>query len=124
MKKKAFRKYFLNYLLIMGLVLFSISGVKVVYADEKEKPCPKPYINSLLPKAAKPGEKIKIRGNRFGEKQGSVTFAPGIKSSIIKWMNKRIWVIVPQGARTGPIFVTSYCGKTSNKVHFYTKDAK
>ncbi len=120
MKKKAFQKY----IFIIGLVLFSISGLKVVYSDEKGKPCPKPYINALLPKAAKPGEKIKIRGNRFGKKQGSVTFAPGIKSRIIKWMNKRIWVIVPQGARTGPVFVTSYCGKKSNEEYFFVKETE
>lgn len=123
--KLIFRKH--NYILwsiilIVGFLLYSLSGLKGVYAEEEEKPCPIPYVDTLLPRAAMPGEKIKIRGNRFGKKQGSVTFSPGIKAPILKWMNKRIWVTVPQNSATGPVFVATSCGEMSNNIHFTIKD--
>ena len=110
-------------ILLVGFSLYSLSGPKGLYGEEEDKPCPKPYIDTLLPRAATPGEKIKIRGNRFGKEQGTVTFSPGVESPILKWMNKRIWVTVPQNSATGPVFVATSCGgKMSNKVYFAIND--
>ena len=114
---KIFRKnnFILYSTLIVVLLLFSLSAFKAVYAQEEEKPCPKPYIKNLWPRAAKPGDEIKIRGNRFGEKQGSVTFAPGVRARILMWTHKRIVVVVPDGVKTGPVFLNVNCGETVKK---------
>ena len=125
MKKLMFRKpnvILYNILLILSLSFYSLSGLIPVYAEEEQKPCPKPYINSISPKAIMPGEEIKIRGNRFGKTKGSVIFFPDTKADIIKWTYKRIWVIVPKHAKTGSLFVSSSCGRISNKVHFTIKE--
>jgi len=122
--KLIFRKHnfiLWSIILSVGFSLYVLSGLKHVYAEEQDKPCPIPYIDTLLPRAAKPGEEIKIRGNRFGKKQGSVTFSPGVKSPILKWTNKRIWVTVPMNSKTGLVFVSSSCGEISNEVYFTIK---
>jgi len=126
MKKLMFRKpnviLYIIFLLI-GFTFYAIIGLKCIYADDNtEEPCPKPYINSISPKAIMPGEKIKIRGNRFGKTKGDVIFFPDTKADIIKWTYKRIWVIVPKHAKTGSLFVSSSCGRISNKVHFTIKE--
>ena len=109
-------------IILMGVLLFfSLSGFENISAQEEDKPCPKPYIKTLSPKAAKPGAEIKIRGSRFGKERGSVTFAPGVKAPIREWTFKRIFVIVPEGAKTGPVFVTAPCGEVSNKDYFTIK---
>jgi len=109
-------------ILLVGFLLYSLSEPKGLYAEEEDNPCPVPYVDTLLPKAAQPGETIKIRGNRFGKKQGSVTFSPGAKSPILKWTNKRIWVMVPANSKTGLVFVSSSCGEISNEVYFAVKE--
>jgi hypothetical protein len=107
---------------LLGVLLFfSLSGFVTLYAQEEEKPCPKPYIKTLSPKAAKPGDEIKIRGSRFGKKRGIVTFAPGVRAPIKEWRFKRVFVIVPEGAKTGPVLLTSHCGEMSNEDHFTIK---
>lgn len=104
-----------------ALFFFSLSGIVTLYAQEEEKPCPKPYVKTISPKAAKPGDEVKIRGSRFGKQGGFVTFAPGVRASIKEWKFKRIYVVVPGGAKTGPVIVTSHCGETSNEDHFTIK---
>jgi hypothetical protein len=109
-------------IILMGvLLILSVSGFETIPAQEEEKPCPKPYIKTLSPKAAKVGDKIKIRGSRFGKKQGGVTFTPGVRAPIQEWTFKKIFVIVPEGAKTGPVFVTAQCGETSNEDYFTVK---
>ena len=123
MKNQIFcRNSFMVPIILMGLLLFfPLSGFENIYAQEEDKPCPKPYIKILFPKAAKPGDEIKIRGSRFGKERGIVTFTPGVRAPIREWSFKRIFVIVPEGAKTGPVFVTAHCGEMSNKDYFTIK---
>jgi len=118
------RRFVFYFIVIGGLLLYSLLGIKGNSLAENKLPCPKPYIKILVPKAARPGEKIKIRGNRFGVKNGSVTFSPGIKAPILKWMNNRIRVIIPKHAKTGPVFVSNHCGEISNKKYFTIKNGE
>ncbi|MBN2468957.1 MAG: hypothetical protein JXD19_12495 [Deltaproteobacteria bacterium] len=112
----------LGIILLPGFLLMTFSEGKYAYgAEESEEPCPKPYINSIAPKAALPGEEVTIRGNRLGTKQGSVVFAPDIKAQIVKWTYKKVWVTVPQEAQSGPLYIISSCGKMSNKDYFVRK---
>lgn len=117
--------YFISLILTLGLLIYMLSTTKVAYAaDEEAQPCPKPYINTISPNAAMPGEEIKIRGNRFGEQQGSVTFHPGMRAQIKEWTHKRILAIVPEHSETGPIFISLPCDEVSNEVHFTAKEAE
>lgn len=120
MKKQNLRKQNLIFpkLLVLGVILFFLFSVKIIYSQVKEEPCPKPYIFSISPKAAKIGEKVKIRGNRFGKDKGSVTFSPKIQAPIKSWTYQRIIVKVPEEAETGPVFLTSSCGESSNEKYF------
>jgi hypothetical protein len=90
-------------------------------AQEKKDPCLAPFINTINPNAAAPGEEVRIRGRRFATEKGEVTFTPDIKAEIVEWKNSRIWVIVPQSAVTGPVTVTVHCGEVSNKKDFTVK---
>jgi hypothetical protein len=87
-------------------------------ADEESKPCPKPYIFTTTPRAAKVGEDLIISGNRFGLTQGTVTFAPGIQAQISEWSYKKIVVTVPAHSRSGPIVVSVPCGEKSKDKYF------
>ena len=86
--------------------------------EEAEGPCPKPYIKTISPRAAKPGDEVKIRGRRFGTEKGEVVFNPGAKAEIAEWTFNRIWVIVPEFATSGSVFVRVPCGLESNKEYF------
>lgn len=120
--RKSFGNTLLLSLLLLGVLFFSsLSGFEALYAQEEEEPCPKPYIKTLSPKAAKPGDEIRIRGSRFGKERGMVTFAPGVRAPIQEWTFRRIFVIVPEGAKTGPVFLKAHCGEMSNDVHFIIK---
>lgn len=90
-------------------------------AEEEEGPCPKPYIKTILPGAAQPGDQIKIRGRRFGTEEGLVVFTPEETGAIVNWTMHRIWVIVPETAATGPVVVRLLCGAESNTQYFTVK---
>jgi hypothetical protein len=99
-------------------------------AEEEGKRCPKPYIKTITPWAAKPGYLVKIQGEKFGLERGEVIFteevslplqriiSPGVKAEIRNWTLHRIWVIVPQSATSGPVFERARCGSESNKKDF------
>ena len=90
-------------------------------AEETEGPCPKPYIKAIFPRAAKPGEEVKIRGRRFGTEKGEVIFTPVAQAEILGWTSHRIHVIVPDSATSGTVMVSVPCGSQSNKHYFTVK---
>jgi hypothetical protein len=98
------------------LALFSLFPVNTV--TTQEGPCPKPYIRVISPKAGLPGDRVEIRGRRFGTEQGEVSFSPNVKANVLEWTNSSIWVIVPQSANTGSITVSIPCGSVSNTSYF------
>ena len=98
------------------LVLFSLFPVNTV--TTQEGPCPKPYIRVISPKAGLPGDRVEIRGRRFGTEKGNVFFRPNVKAEVLEWTNTKIWVIVPQSATSGRIGVSVPCGSVSNTYYF------
>jgi len=90
-------------------------------AEEEGGTCPKPYIKTIFPMAAQPGDQVKIRGRRFGTEQGAVVFTPEVTAEIVNWTIHRIWVIVPEAATTGPVVVRLPCGSESNTQYFTVK---
>jgi hypothetical protein len=104
---------------ILGtLSLVSLLLVNTATAREEKEPCPKPYIRVISPKAGLPGDRVVIRGRRFGTEKGSVTFSPNVKAEVLEWTNTRIWVIVPRSAASGRIGVSVPCGSVSNTRYF------
>lgn len=105
--------------LLLASLIFGLFFNTALRAEDQEAegPCPKPYVKTISPRAAKPLATVKIRGNRFGAEPGAVLFAPGIKGTIVSWSYKRIQVQVPADAQTGPVIVSSSCESTSNEVH-------
>jgi hypothetical protein len=90
-------------------------------AEEQEGPCPKPYIKTISPGAALPGDQLKIRGRRFGTEEGAVVFTPDVEAEIVNWTMHRIWVIVPETATSGSVVVRVSCGSESNTQYFTVK---
>jgi hypothetical protein len=90
-------------------------------AEEEGGPCPKPYIKTISPGAAQPGDQVKIRGRRFGTEEGTVIFTPEVKAEIVNWTMHIIWVIVPETATSGPVVVKVPCGSESNTQYFKVK---
>jgi hypothetical protein len=105
-------------------------------AEPGEEACPKPYIKTIFPWVAKPGDLVKIQGQGFGVQRGEVVFtegvnspmelifAPSVKAEIVSWTYRRIWVIVPKSAATGHVFVRIPCGAESNKKDFTVQKKK
>jgi hypothetical protein len=116
---------------VLAICIFFLFTYHGGAAEEEGKECPKPYINTIVPWAAKPGNLVKIQGKRFGLERGEVIFTeeayfplqqlsnpPRVKAEIISWTLHRIWVIVPKSAVSGPVFVKIPCGSESNKKDF------
>ena len=108
----------------LGLILlvFILVSPKDTHPQEQKAPCPEPYINSIIPNDGKPGDKVRIRGRRFRQALGMVTFSPGVEAEIVNWNNSRISVIVPESAKPGPVTVSVPCGSVSNEKHFTVKE--
>ena len=98
--------------------LFSLFPVNTGTAQEEKEPCPKPYIKLVSPKVGLPGDRVEIRGHRFGTEPGEVFFNPNVKASVLEWTNTRIWAIVPQPATSGRVTVSIPCGAVSNTSYF------
>ena len=79
---------------------------------------PPPVINKLKPADGGIGDSVKVKGEHFGTAQGTstVTFN-GLDAVARKWVDDKITVNVPAGARTGPVVVTVE-GQASNPVTF------
>lgn len=119
----------LIFVVVICTVFFLIPYHAGIATEEKEA-CPKPYINTIFPWAAKPGDLVKIQGRGFGFERGEVLFTEKVISlqdlilpepanaEIVNWTYKRIWVIVPKTAESGPVFVRIPCGSVSNKQDF------
>jgi len=120
MEKKTTRLFFAPPFIataLASLTLVPLFLVDLGKAQEKKRPCPKPYIRVVSPKASTSGNKIVIRGRRFKTEQGKVSFSPNVEAEVVKWMNTRILVIVPQVATSGSITVSIPCGRVSNEVY-------
>jgi hypothetical protein len=117
-KKGSFSTPVLTIAALGTLALFSLFPVNTATTQESIGPCPKPYIRVISPKAGLPGDRVEIRGRRFGIEQGEVSFSPNVKANVLEWTNSSIWVIVPQSANTGSITVSIPCGSVSNTSYF------
>jgi hypothetical protein len=116
-------------ILIVG-VCCSALPYHAAMAQEEKGACPKPYIVSIFPRAAGPGDLVTIHGGKFGMKRGEViftqkvmapqdvVFAPQVKAEIMSWTFRRIMVIVPKSVASGPVFVRVPCGSKSNERDF------
>jgi hypothetical protein len=123
MKDIVLQKYsvLLSVLLFMSL-MHVLSITHDINAQEQQQPCLDPKINAIVPDAARPGEEIRIRGVRFRNEPGEVTFSPGVAGDIVRWRNTVIYVIVPESAESGPVTVSLHCGSVSNEEFFRVKE--
>ena len=108
--------------LALIFLLFGLVSLRYAHPQEQKAPCLEPYISTIVPNAGMPGDKLRIRGRRFGFEAGTVTFSPEVKAKIVTWKNSRIWVIVPESAQSGPVTVSVPCGSVSNEKHFTAKE--
>ena len=118
MKKGSFSTPVLTIAALGTLALFSLFPVNTATTQEAIGPCPKPYIRVISPKAGLPGDRVEIRGRRFGTEKGNVFFRPNVKAEVLEWTNTKIWVIVPRSATSGRIGVSVWCGSVSNTYYF------
>jgi hypothetical protein len=117
-KKGSFSTTVLTIAALGTMALFSLLPVNTATAQEEKEPCPKPYIRVISPKAGLPGDRVEIRGRRFGTAKGNVFFSPDVKAEVLEWTNTRIWVIVPRSAASGRMSVSIPCGAVSNTSYF------
>ncbi|UCH06083.1 MAG: IPT/TIG domain-containing protein [Deltaproteobacteria bacterium] len=108
--------------LALTSLLIGLVSPRQAHPQEKETPCLQPYINTFFPNAGEPGDQVRIRGRRFGLEAGKVTFSPEVEAKIVNWKNSRIWVVVPESAKSGPVTVSLPCGSVSNEKHFTVKE--
>lgn len=100
-------------------ILVSVSGFLSNMADFRIIEPPSPYISNINPPYAKIGDVITIIGKYFGTTQSSnyVSFGELIASEYLYWSDTLIIVKVPQGAKSGPVFIVVK-GKKSNEYYF------
>jgi hypothetical protein len=103
-------------------LLFGLVSPEYAHPQEQKAPCLEPYISSIIPNTGQPGDQVRIRGRRFRQAKGTVTFSPGVEAEIVHWQNSRISVIVPESAQSGPVTVSVPCGSVSNEQHFTVKE--
>ena len=118
MKSRTFPGSFFFIAVLVTLAFFSVVLINTGTAPGQQAPCPKPYIRVISPKAGLPGDRVEIRGRRFGTEKGNVFFSPNVKAEVLEWTNTRIWVIVPRSATSGRIIVSVPCGSVSNTYYF------
>ena len=118
MKKRKFFPWVFFATALVTIAFLLIFRVSAVSAQDETGPCLRPYVKTIYLKAGTPGGQVKIRGRRFGEEKGEVLFRPHVRAEVVKRTNSQIWVIVPQGAFTGPVTVSKPCGTVSNGSYF------
>jgi hypothetical protein len=79
-----------------------------------------PLIKSLSPTSGTIGTEVTIKGKYFGSAQGSVSFNGISVTSYTSWSDTSIECVVPMGASTGPVVVTTTVG-SSNEKNFTVK---
>jgi hypothetical protein len=107
-------------LAVFGGVVFagtvnSVNGCEVWQA----LPPPCPAISSIDPAAGPVGTVVTVKGSVFGDARGSslVRFNTAIATEYPEWTDSEIKVLVPAGATSGPVAVTTGDG-TSNSLPF------
>ena len=76
-----------------------------------------PQITSLSPVSGAAGTAVNIAGSNFGQNTGTITFN-GIAAAAISWSDTGITAVVPGGAFTGNVIVTTNPGLASNPAGF------
>ena len=132
MSMKARHRIFLLAIYIACFLLPCLAG----QAEEGAGVCPKPFIRSVFPWTARPGDVVTIQGERFGMPRGEVIFTEKVsfplelllgdevEAEIVYWTFRRILVKVPQSAATGAVFIKVHCGAESNKLNFTVRKKK
>lgn len=77
-------------------------------------PPPPPFLQVVSPVRGTAGTKVTLLGRRFQNTPGKVTFN-GAEAAVIGWSDTRIQVIVPAGATTGPVQVTTGAGASNTR---------
>ncbi|MDI7251599.1 MAG: DUF5719 family protein [Actinomycetota bacterium] len=76
-----------------------------------------PVIENILPSAAWPGTPVTIQGTNFGPMQvptvSTVTFNGVDAGTAVLWTDTYIVVMVPEGATSGPVVVTTLMGSSN-----------
>lgn len=72
-----------------------------------------PRITGISPSQGHPGIEITLKGRRFGTAKGSVAFCPNEPATITTWTDTRIVCMIPNGAKTGNVTITTSDGKTA-----------
>jgi hypothetical protein len=103
-----------------GSCLVTVNGPETVTATFTVKP---PAITALSPTSGTVGSAITITGKYFGPSQGSsvVSFNGVPATAYTSWSNTTIKCIVPAGASTGFVVVTTTVGGASNGKTFTVK---
>ncbi len=72
-----------------------------------------PRIGRLEPGVTVAGDTLIIHGFLFENTQGSITFSPDLPATPTLWTDTRVEVVVPAGAATGPITLTTAAGDST-----------
>ncbi|MFP4425210.1 MAG: transglutaminase domain-containing protein [Spirochaetaceae bacterium] len=110
-------------LLPVGLFLLTVLALLLLLYFSN----PSPRISEISPPRARPGERILIRGDDFGEERGQsrVELAGQVPTSsrYIAWSDGEIELDVPTGARSGLLYVVTPGGR-SNPVLFTNSESE
>ncbi len=78
---------------------------------------PKPVVAGVQPGEGTPGTRVTITGSNFGPGGDSSTVTiGGVPATVVSWSDTTVVIVVPEGATSGSVVVTSAAGD-SNKDH-------
>jgi photosystem II stability/assembly factor-like uncharacterized protein/subtilisin-like proprotein convertase family protein len=95
-----------------GPCVVAMDGAKEVGATFRLLP---PGIATLAPAAGAVGVPVTITGSYFGGSLGTLTFAGDVPAPITAWTAASIRAVVPAGAQSGEMTLTTADGRTATK---------
>jgi cysteine-rich repeat protein len=80
---------------------------------------PGPAICKIDPAAGPANTQTTLYGENLSSQKGTVTFFDQQQANYLFWESKKVTdVVVPEQAKTGPVFATTQAGYTTNSVNF------
>ncbi len=84
---------------------------------------PRPAVAGVQPSEGTPGTRVTVTGSNFGPGGGSSTVTiGGVPATVVSWSDTTVVVIVPEGAVSGSVVVTTAVGGSNRDHDFVVRE--
>jgi hypothetical protein len=79
----------------------------------------RPQVDSVTPPSGPAGTRVTVTGQNFGGAQGGSTVTVGgVEAQVVSWSDTQIVIVVPEGAKSGAVVVTTGVGGSNTDKDF------